>query len=60
MQPQSLSVFLQSEAGSNNNREKTELCKHQSHEGIKIVGEIDENLISFFFDDKGLKISLLN
>ena len=60
MQPQSLSIFLQSEAGSNNKREKTRLWKHQSHEGIKIVGEIDENLISFFFDDKGLKISLLN
>ena len=50
-QPQ---LFLQSEAGSNNKRDKTKSCKHHSHGGI-FVTETD-----FFFDDKGLQLSLLN
>ena len=58
-QHQRLFVFLQSEAVSNNKRDKTKSCKHQSHEGIS-VSEIDKYIISFFFDDKGLKLSLLN
>ena len=58
-QPQPLLVFLQSEAGSNNKRDKTKSCKHQSHEGI-FVSEIDKYIVSFFFDEKGLKLSLLN
>ena len=40
-QLQLLFVFLQSEAGSNNNRDKTKSCKHQSHEGI-FVSETDK------------------
>ena len=59
MQPQPLLVFLQSEAGSNNKRDKTKTCKHQSHEGI-IFSEIDKCIIPFFFDGKGLKLNLLN
>ena len=51
--------FLQSEAGSSNKRDKTKSCRHQSHEGI-FVTEIDKYIASFFFDDKGLKLSLLN
>ena len=51
--------FLQSEAGSSNKRHKTKSCRHQSHEGI-FVTEIDKYIASFFFDDKGLKLSLLN
>ena len=58
-QPQPLFVFLQSSAGSNNKRDKTKSCKHQSHECI-FVSEIDKYIVSFFFDDKGLKLSLLN
>ena len=58
-QLQLLFVFLQSEAGSNNNRDKTKSCKHQSHEGI-FVSETDKYIVSFFFDDKGLQLSLLN
>ena len=58
-QPQPLLVFLQSEAGSNNKRDKTKSCKHQSHEGI-FVSEIDKYIVSFFFDEKCLKLSLLN
>ena len=54
MEPQSLFVFFQSEAGSNNKRDKTKSCKHQSYEGIFV----SEN--SFFFDYKSLKLSLLN
>ena len=54
-QPQPLFVFLQSEAGSNNKRDKTKSCKHQSHEGIFSI-EIDKYIVSFFFDDKGLKV----
>ena len=53
-QPQPLFVFLQSEAGSNNKRDKT-----KSRGGI-IVNEIDKYTASFFFADKGLKLSLLN
>ena len=49
-QPKPLLIFLQSEAGSNNKRDKTKSCKHQSHEGL-FVSEIDE---------KGLKLSLLS
>ena len=59
MQPQSLFAFLQSEAGSNNKRDKPKSCRHQSHEGI-IVSEIDKYIVFFFFDDKGLKPSSLN
>ena len=33
-QPQPLFVFLQYEAGSNNKRDKTKSCKHQSHERV--------------------------
>ena len=58
-QPQHLLVFLQSEAGSNNKRDKTKSCKHQSHEGL-FVSEIDKYIVSFFLDDKDLKLSLLN
>ena len=54
-QPEPLFVFLQFEAGSNNKRDKTKSCKHQSHE----VSETDKYIVSFFFD-KGLKLSLLN
>ena len=59
MQPQPLFVFLQSEADSNNKRDKTKSCKDQSHEGI-FVSETDKYIVSFFFDGKGLKLSLLN
>ena len=52
-------VFLQSEAGSNNKRDKTKSCKHQSHEGL-FINEIDKYINSFFLDGKGLKLSLLN
>ena len=33
MEPQPLFVFLQFEAGSNNNEDKTKSCKHQSQDG---------------------------
>ena len=33
-QPQPVFVFLQSEAGSNNKRDKTKSCKHESHEVV--------------------------
>ena len=33
-QHQTLFVFLQSEASSDNKRDKTKSCKHQSHEGV--------------------------
>ena len=59
MQTQTFFVSLQSEAGSNNKRDKSKSCKHQSHEGT-IVSKIDKYIFSFFFDDKGLKLSLLN
>ena len=52
MQPQPLFVFLQSEAGSNNKRDKTKSCKHQSHEGI-FVSKTDKYLVFSFFDNKG-------
>ena len=58
-QPQPLFVFLQSSAGSNNKQDKTKSCKHQSHECI-FFSEIDKYIVSFFFDDKLLKLSLLN
>ena len=57
--PRPLFVFIQSEAGSNNKRDKTKSCKHQSHKGI-FVSEIDKYIASFFLDDKGLQVSLLN
>ena len=59
MPPQPLLVFLQSEAGSNNKRDKTKSCKHQSRERL-FISEIDKYIVSFFLDDKGLKRSLLN
>ena len=59
MQPRPLCVFLQSEVRSNNKRDKTKSCKNQSYEGI-FVSEIDKYIVSFFFDDKGLKLNLLN
>ena len=34
-QRQPLSVFLQSEAGSNNKWDKSKSCKHESHEGVQ-------------------------
>ena len=55
---QPLFVFLQYEAGSNNKRDKTKLYKHQSHGGI-FVSETEKYIVSFFFDDKGLQLSLL-
>ena len=55
-QPQALFVFLQSGAGSNNKRDKTKSSKYQSHEGSKIAKYIGP----FFFNDKGLKLSLPN
>ena len=55
-QPLPLSVFLQSETSSNNKRDKTKSCKHQSHDG-KFVSKTDKYIFSFFFDDKGLKFS---
>ena len=59
--PQPLFVFLQSESDLDNNRDKTKSCKHQSQEGVGIiVNESDKYIISFFFDEKGLKPSLLN
>ena len=58
-QPQPLVVFLQSEASSVNKRDKTKSCKHQSHGGI-FVSETEKYIVSFFFDDKGLELSLLN
>ena len=47
-----------SETDSDNKRDKTKSCKHQR--GGKIVSEIDKYIVSLFFDDKGLKLSLLN
>ena len=58
-QPQLLLVFLQSQAVLNNKQDKAKSCKHQSREGL-FVSEIDKYIVSFFFDDKGLKLSLLN
>ena len=37
MQPQPLFFFLQSEAGSNNKRDKTKSCKHESNEGVQLL-----------------------
>ena len=54
-EPQPLFIFLQSEAGSNNKRDKTKSCKYQSHEG-KFVSEIDKYIVSFLFDYKGLNL----
>ena len=59
MQHQPFFVFLQSEAGSNNKRDKKNHVNTETTSGI-IVGEIDKYIVSFFFDDKGLKVSLLN
>ena len=58
-QPQLLFACIQSETGSNNKRDKTKSCKHQSHDGI-FVSETDKYIVSFFFDEKGLQVSLLN
>ena len=58
-QPPPLFVFVQSETGSNNKQDKTKSCKHQSHKGI-FVNETDKYIVSLFFDDKGLKLSLLS
>ena len=44
-QPQPSFVFLQSEAGSKNKREKTISCKHQGHKGI-FVSETGKYTIS--------------
>ena len=55
-QSESLFAFLQSEAGSNNKRDKTKLCNYQSYEGGIIVSEIDKYIVSHFFDDKGLTL----
>ena len=67
MQPQPLLVFLQSQAVLNNKQDKAKSCKHQSSKHVNIksneslfVSEIDKHIVSFFFDDKGLKLSLLN
>ena len=49
--------FLQSKAGSNNRRDKTKSWKPLG--GI-IASEIDKYIVSYFFDDKGVKLSLLN
>ena len=59
MQPQPLLGFPYSEAGSNNKRDKTNPCKHQSHEDL-FVSEMGKYIVSFFLDDKGLKLNLLN
>ena len=59
MQPQPLFVFLQSEEGSNNKRDKTKSCKHERPQGGIIVSEIDKYIVSFFFDIKSLKLSKL-
>ena len=59
MQPQPLLVFLQSEASSNNKRDKTKSCKYHSHEGL-FISEIEKYIVSFFLYDKSLKLSLLN
>ena len=48
VQPEPLFVFLPSEAGSNNKRDKTKSSKHQSHEGI-FFSETDKYIVSFFF-----------
>ena len=58
-QPQHLFVFLQSGAGSKNKWDKTKSYKHQSHGGI-FVSETDKYIVSFFFDEKDLQLSLLN
>ena len=58
-QPQPLFVFLRSEAGSNDKWDKTKSCKYQSHEGV-FASETDKYIVSFFFDDKDLQLSLLN
>ena len=34
MQPQPFFVFLQSEAGLNDKRDKIKSCKRESHEGV--------------------------
>ena len=58
-QPQPLFVSPQSETDSNNKRDKTKTRKHQSHKGI-FVSKIDKYIVSFLFDDRALKLSLLN
>ena len=58
-QPQPLLGSLQSDAGSNNKQGKTKSCKHQSHGSI-FLSETDKYIVSFFFDDKGLQLNLLN
>ena len=58
-QPQPLFVFLQSEAGLNKKWSKTKVCKHHRHEGL-FVSETDKYIVSFFFNDKALQLSLLS
>ena len=58
-QPQPLFVSPQSETDSNNKRDKTKTRKHQSRKGI-FVSKIDKYIVSFLFDDRALKLSLLN
>ena len=60
MQPQPLFVILRSESGSNNKPGKTKSCQYQSHEGGNIDTEIEKYIVSLSFDDKGLKLNLLN
>ena len=58
MQTQPWSVFLRSEAGSDN-KTKLNHVNINATRGI-IVSEIDKFIVSLFFDSKGLKLSLLN
>ena len=58
-QPHTLFVFLQSETDSSKKQDKTRPCKHQINKGVITVREIDKYIVSFFFDDKGLKFNLL-
>ena len=59
IQPQPMLVFLQSEAGSNNKGDKTKSFNLQSQGGI-FVSETEKYIVSFIFNNKGLKLSLLN
>ena len=61
MQPQPLFAFLQSEAGSDNKQDKTKSCKQTSKpRGGIIVSKIGKYIVSFLFDSKSLKLSLVN
>ena len=59
MQPQPLVVILQTETSSNDKQDKIKLCKHESHESL-FISEIGKYIVSFFLDDRGLELSLLN